>query len=569
MKKILFLICLCSITFSAIAQNSSFDEKARAYISQYASWAIEEQQRVGIPASITLAQGIYETGAGESVLATQANNHFGIKCKKEWRGETFAHTDDAPNECFRKYKSAKDSYKDHSDYLKNSVRYAELFSFDVSNYMAWAKGLKKCGYATNPAYAQKLIKMVEDYDLQQYTLAANGQRKNEIVPVEEKELKSVSEEQSIPEKKAHSIPITEAADKAQTVVMSNADDGTVRVHNIRAVYCQKGELLLDKAMKYNVRYARLLEINELNDEPLPRAMYVYLEQKNSKGAHPTYTVQEGETIESIAHNEGMASRQLRIFNLMAQNEQPVAGSILKLQEQSDERPNTYKMQRVLAPIVDKNYRLEQPKKTDSKDDYVPTKKVVQVSEVIEIGYGAERPNNFKVDPSELQAETVQVPAIEKTVVEDKKPQIEIVQAPVIENTVVEDKKPQLETVQVPVIEKRIVEEKKTIPAEPMDEFALLKARLDKAVYSKSSRSKIKVVSSDSSSVPMPALVKKASLEVPSKSVASTAGQVFHVVEKGDTGFSIAQKYGIKIKQLNEWNNLNFEGIKIGQKLRVR
>ena len=567
MKKKLFLFCLCSIAFSAIAQNSSFDEKARAYISQYASWAIEEQQRVGIPASITLAQGIYETGAGESVLATQANNHFGIKCKKEWRGETFAHTDDAPNECFRKYKSAKDSYKDHSDYLKNSVRYAELFSFDVSNYMAWAKGLKKCGYATNPAYAQKLIKMVEDYDLQQYTLAANGQRKNEIVPVEEKELKSVSEEQSVPEKKA--IPITEAADKAQAVVMANADDGTVRVHNIRAVYCQKGELLLDKAMKYNVRYARLLEINELNDEPLPRAMYVYLEQKNSKGAHPTYTVQEGETIESIAHNEGMASRQLRIFNLMAQNEQPVAGSILKLQEQSDERPNTYKMQRALAPIADKNYRLEQPKKTDSKDDYVPTKKVVQVSEVIEIGYGAERPNNFKVDPSELQAETVQVPAIEKTVVEDKKPQIETVQAPVIENTVVEDKKPQLETVQVPVIEKRIVEEKKTIPAEPMDEFALLKARLDKAVYSKSSRSKIKVVSSDSSSVPMPALVKKASLEVPSKSVASTAGQVFHVVEKGDTGFSIAQKYGIKIKQLNEWNNLNFEGIKIGQKLRVR
>jgi LysM repeat protein len=567
MKKKLFLICLCSITFSAIAQNSSFDEKARAYISQYASWAIEEQQRVGIPASITLAQGIYETGAGESVLATQANNHFGIKCKKEWRGETFAHTDDAPNECFRKYKSAKDSYKDHSDYLKNSVRYAELFSFDVSNYMAWAKGLKKCGYATNPAYAQKLIKMVEDYDLQQYTLAANGQRKNEIVPVEEKELKSVSEEQSVPEKKA--IPITEAADKAQAVVMANADDGTVRVHNIRAVYCQKGELLLDKAMKYNVRYARLLEINELNDEPLPRAMYVYLEQKNSKGAHPTYTVQEGETIESIAHNEGMASRQLRIFNLMAQNEQPVAGSILKLQEQSDERPNTYKMQRALAPIADKNYRLEQPKKTDSKDDYVPTKKVVQATEVIEIGYGAERPAFLKVDTSKPKPETVQSPAIEKTIVEEKKPQVETVQSAPIEKIIVEEKKPQAEIVQSAPVEKTIVENKKPVPEEPMDEIALLKARLDKAVYSKSSKSKIKVVSSDSSSVLMPALVKKSSPELPSKSVASSAGQIYHVVEKGDTGFSIAQKYGIKIKQLNEWNNLNFDGIKVGQKLRVR
>lgn len=529
MKKKLFLICFSFITFRAFAQNSSFDEKARAYIAQYASWAIEEQQRVGIPASITLAQGIYETGAGESELATQANNHFGIKCKKEWRGETFAHTDDAPNECFRKYKSAKESYKDHSDYLKNSVRYAELFTFDVSNYMAWAKGLKKCGYATNPAYAQKLIKMVEDYDLQKYTLAANGSRRNEVVPTMEQALNTVPKESIAINNTAPALSITEAADKAQAVVMANSDDGTIRIHNIRAVYVQKGEMLLDKAMKYNVRYARLLEINELNDEPLPRSMYVYLEPKNSKGAHATYTVQDGETIEIIAHNEGMSSRQLRIFNLMAQNEQPAAGSILKLQEQSDERPNTYKMQRKMAPISDMNYRLQEPNKNEPKDEFVPTKKIVQASEEIEIGYGAERPAFLKVDTAKIISEAKQ-------------------------NT---------------TIENVAKEEKKIVPEEPMDEIALLKARLDKAVYSKSSKSNIKVVSSDSSLVTIPATAQKRTYEEPASIVSSSVEPVFHIVEKGDTGYSIAKKYGIKIKQLNEWNNLNFDGIKVGQKLRVR
>ena len=530
MKKKLFSIYLFFVAFNAIAQNSSFDEKARAYVSQYATWAIEEQQRVGIPASITLAQGIYETGAGESELATQANNHFGIKCKKEWRGETFAHTDDAPNECFRKYKSAKESYKDHSDYLKNSVRYAELFTFDVSNYIAWAKGLKKCGYATNPAYAQKLIKMVEDYDLQQYTLAASGQRKNEIVPITERQVNAVQTETAMNTNDAPKLSITEAADKAQAVVMGNNDDGTVRINDIRAVYCKKGEMLLDKAMKYNVRYARLLEINELNDEPLPRDMHVYLEAKNSKGSHPTYVVKDGETIAQIAHNEGMSSRQLRIFNLMAQNEEAVAGSVLKLQEQSDERPNTYKMQRVMAPIADQNYKLKEPNKIEANEDYVPTKKAVQATEEIEIGYGAERPAFLKKDNTQ-------------TIIQEVK--------------------------QISTLEKTNTEEKKSVSNEPMDEIALLKARLDKAVYSKSSKSNIKVVSSDSSSVAMPSTAQKRTYEEPARALSSSTEPVFHIVEKGDTGYSIAKKYGIKIKQLNDWNNLNFDGIKIGQKLRVR
>ena len=275
MKRKIFSFCLSILTVNAFAQSSSFDEKAKVYVQKYASWAIEEQQRVGIPAAITLAQGIYETGAGESELATQANNHFGIKCKKEWRGETFAHTDDAPNECFRKYKSAKESYIDHSNYLKNSLRYAELFTFDATNYTAWAKGLKKCGYATNPAYAQKLIKMVEDYELQQYTLSAL--RQNEVIPIKE-EAKNESETPSN-NKLISSNESSESVDQTP----STKQDGIVLINNLKAVFCKKGEMLLEKAIGNNIRYARLLEINELNDEPLQRDMFVFLEPKAARG----------------------------------------------------------------------------------------------------------------------------------------------------------------------------------------------------------------------------------------------------------------------------------------------
>src|SRR5215217_7280258 len=122
MRKIAIAVFML-LSLKAAAQTGAYNEQALAYIRQYKDLAISEQQRSGVPAAITLAQGIHETQAGTSELATEANNHFGIKCKKEWQGETYAHTDDAPNECFRKYTRATDSYRDHSDYLRNSKRY--------------------------------------------------------------------------------------------------------------------------------------------------------------------------------------------------------------------------------------------------------------------------------------------------------------------------------------------------------------------------------------------------------------------------------------------------------------
>jgi LysM repeat protein len=555
MKNIMKLLCLLLLSFRVTAQNSSFDTKAMAYVQQYASWAIEEQKRVGIPAAITLAQGIYETSAGESELATQANNHFGIKCKKEWKGATFAHTDDAPNECFRKYKSAQESYVDHSNYLKTSLRYAELFDYDVQDYAAWAKGLKRCGYATNPAYAQKLIKMIEDYQLQQYTLAAISKKTKvnapKEVPAQEKELTP---------KQTLAPTIATAATQQNDAA---ATSGT-RYNGLRAVYCRKGENLLDKALAYNIRYAKLLEMNELPDEPLKRDMYIYLEPKRSKGVHVSYMVQEGETIETIAHNEAMTVRQLRVLNLLALNEQPIAGAILNLQEQADVRPATY-MAESSAPIgKTTSVHLLDRKMKVSTDEFVATKKTMQTSleptapapaqapvattpqvEEVVIGYGAEAP---VLTPAKEVAPTIApstLPAKANSPVSGSDAPNEI------------DPKAKANTEEMPA------------PEEPQDDFAKLKAKLDKAVYARSSASNVKVSSTDSSAVFSQNKPVATATTAQTTTQANHPNAQYHVVQKGDTGYSIAKQYGIKVQQLNEWNNLDFGGIKIGQKLRVR
>jgi LysM repeat protein len=371
--------------------------------------------------------------------------------------------------------------------------------------------------------------MVEDYELQQYTLSAL--RQNEVIPIKE-EAKKESETPSN-SKLISSNESSESVDQTP----STRQDGIVLINNLKAVFCKKGEMLLEKAIANNIRYARLLEINELNDEPLQRDMFIFLEPKSSKGAHATYIVSEAETIEEIAQKEGMNSRQLRIYNLMAQNEQAVAGSVLKLQEQSDERPTTYKMQRVNISKEIQTYKLKEAEQKSANSEFVPTKKNTQQVEEIEMGYGAERPAFLTKEASLNNKEEIKQVKVEEKI-----------------QAVETDKK---------------LEEKKVVSDEPLDEIALLKARLDKAVYAKKASSNIKVSSSDTVNISAPNAIAKPKIINHPTNTSINEDVQYHVVEKGDTGYSIAKKYGIKIKQLNEWNNLNFDGIKIGQKLRVK
>lgn len=162
MRRLLMLLAAL-LPLLAAAQTPQQD-----YIAKYAALAVSEMQRTGVPASITLAQGLLESAAGLSPLAVHANNHFGIKCHDDWEGETFYKDDDSAHECFRAYPSAEDSFRAHSDFLRNRANYRSLFDLDPTDYKAWARGLKKAGYATDPSYADKLIRQIEMYGLARY-----------------------------------------------------------------------------------------------------------------------------------------------------------------------------------------------------------------------------------------------------------------------------------------------------------------------------------------------------------------------------------------------------------------
>ena len=162
MKKYLLIVFLFS-SFLAVAQN-----KTEAYIEKYSQIAVDEMNMYNIPASITLAQGILESGNGESRLAVDGKNHFGIKCHSNWNGKTIIEDDDEKGECFRKYNRVSDAYRDHSLFLNERGRYAFLFEYNKTDYKKWAKGLKKAGYATNPKYPTLLIDLIEKYDLSRF-----------------------------------------------------------------------------------------------------------------------------------------------------------------------------------------------------------------------------------------------------------------------------------------------------------------------------------------------------------------------------------------------------------------
>jgi len=175
MKYFIFFILITLFLNSALAQN----KEAENYLNQYREIAISEMKRSGIPASITLAQAMLESSNGNSRLAKKGKNHFGIKCNNGWTGKRIRKTDDARRECFRKYKHSEESFRDHSDFLRNSARYSFLFSYSKDDYSKWAYGLKKAGYATNPKYPELLINLIEKYHLNQYDNGSKSEVEND------------------------------------------------------------------------------------------------------------------------------------------------------------------------------------------------------------------------------------------------------------------------------------------------------------------------------------------------------------------------------------------------------
>lgn len=344
-----FLISILLFVSASFAQQATDIEE---YIKEYKDLAIAEMQRTGIPASIKLAQGIHETGAGTSDLVKRSNNHFGLKCKSEWTGMTVKHTDDAPNECFRKYNNPYESYIDQSDYLKKSPRYAFLFSLDPTDYKGWAYGLKKAGYATNPKYSQVLIKLVEDYNLQDYTLIALGKlQQNDLAQKEIKTTEFPPDIKLVIEKPVELPPEPEIIvyakrDDAKKPEVKKQDpiveqapqypDGDFKINETRVIYAKNGTSFLSIAEKYNVPLARIFEFNDNMkvQEFVDKDQLIYIMRKRKTGLNAQHTVKPGETLADIAQTEALRIESLLEYNNLQQGVNPAVGTVLYLQSKA-------------------------------------------------------------------------------------------------------------------------------------------------------------------------------------------------------------------------------------------
>jgi LysM repeat protein len=317
------------------------------YINTYRQAAIEEMQRTGVPASIKLAQGIHETMAGTSDLVVKSNNHFGIKCKDTWKGESVSHDDDARGECFRKYKSPMDSYRDHSNFLKGSTRYASLFNLDPLNYSGWAYGLKKAGYATNPKYPQIIIRIIEEYHLQDYTLIALGKKD----PTEEMLAKNDVGNVETP---AAAFARAEEPVSGPNVAVTTVQypEGEFRINDTKVIYAQKGTSFLSIASRHNISLSRLFDFNDLPQaEALEFDQLIFLQRKRKTGNNEFHTVKPGESLYDIAQEEAIRLESLLSYNQLDAGMQPAVGQQLYLKTKAPSRPELVRLEPKQNPAV--------------------------------------------------------------------------------------------------------------------------------------------------------------------------------------------------------------------------
>lgn len=517
------MLLLVASSVSGTAQTR-YAENARAYVEQYKELAMAEQRRTGIPAAIKLAQGIYETGAGTSELATQANNHFGMKCKRNWTGDTFAHTDDAPDECFRKYPSAEESYRDQSNYLKGNPRYAACFATDVKDYNGWAIQLRKAGYATNPKYAGLISKTVEDFELQQYTLKALETTPAEVIPEADKPTVTQEVRQEVKEilQEAKALP-GRLKDGLETAFRKTPAGQLETYKGLQGFYAGAGQSLLEDATRYNVRYAKLLEWNDLPDAPVPFDMFIFLEKKPARGTTERHMVKGTETMLSIAQSEAIQIRSLRDLNMMDIGEEPQEGAVLRLQSTAASKPPVYLAGTRKAPAA-----IETPANTSTTETGWISKTSLEEAAPVETTTTA-----TPVPPAATEPQPVDpAPAIPETLATQ----------------------PVAATVPVTVAATPAAS---ATPAAAYDDSALgrLKAKMDKAVYAKQNQP---VAEAGAVAAPPPAVVPEAANR-PS----------YHTVAKGETVFAIAKKYGVSVTELRKWNKMEFSAMKVGQKLRVK
>lgn len=308
---LLFAFYFLSFLSPASAQNSTYDIHVGQYIRTYSSIAVDEMNQFHIPASITLAQGIIESGAGQSKLAKEANNHFGIKCHSDWAGPTFHQNDEHANECFRKYSRAEESFHDHSYFLSQRDRYKSLFRLDITDYHAWAEGLQAAGYATNKEYAAKLIRTIEQYQLYLYDKQGYIAKSGEDSGLDFARYAWIS-----------TFPGSGYATDGRKIyennglkcIVANSSDNLSKLSKLLGISEKK-------LAKYNdLKYAGSLEPGQV----------VYMQSKKRKAAVGAHVVKAGESLYEISQRYGIKMKLLLKRSGMSEGMEPFPGQVLPL-----------------------------------------------------------------------------------------------------------------------------------------------------------------------------------------------------------------------------------------------
>ncbi len=538
MKYILFTL-FCIFTLNSFAQEEvKVKITVEQYIEKYSALAIEEMYRSRIPASITLAQGILESGNGNSRLSTEANNHFGIKCKATWTGKTLYEDDDAPQECFRKYDAAIDSYRDHSDFLMNNKRYAFLFDLDSKDYKSWAYGLKKAGYATNPQYPELLITFIEKHKLHKY----------DEVKISEEEEKEKAEE------------------KAEIVKTYGKE---FMINGIPAIAAKANESFAQIALNYDIKVFQLYKYNDLQkDDECHEGDTIYLKNKKNKAEIETCILGKGDNTHKISQRFAIKLEKILSRNNLVLNQQPAVGQIIYLntkrtnaiiiadtaiQRDSVEIVKTQTAPNVIKvdTVIMNETVYEDPKKnietmfpvnetTLSYFDTLEEKKselsffhTVQTGETL---YSIAKKYNVKVDALQFLNAM-------------KNNNIEIGQRLIVNPNLpsADTKEPQ------PIPGYHIVRHGETL-------FSISK------LYniSVNDLKAINVLENNNIKIDQRLTV------VPIKNSENNSGSnsIYYTVEKGETLFSISRKFNVSVTNLKELNS-NMVQLKIGEKIRIR
>lgn len=331
MKQV-FFVTVVILLFATLIANSETKMSRREYIDAYKEIAIREMLQSGIPASIIIAQGCLESDNGNSNLASKSNNHFGIKCKSDWKGARVYHNDDELNECFRKYQSVEDSYVDHTNFLIQNPRYAYLFKISHKDYNAWAKGLKAAGYATDPKYAERLIKIIEDEKLFLLDdVTANELPKHDILAEQGKFYDPEGAKRKLKKK---GEKVIESIEDLQIDPYGRRE--VKHLNGLEIIYVEGGDTYESIAREFNMKEWEIYFYNDLQkgaEQPIANTL-LYLQRKHyiAQKGNDKHVVLPKESMWSISQKYGMKLNRLYHLNRMKAEDKPVVGDPLYLRK---------------------------------------------------------------------------------------------------------------------------------------------------------------------------------------------------------------------------------------------